>query len=233
MLLLYLTEPLSYALEFNLVCREDFADYAEFYLLQNIWRSSEELVFIRSMNPGFVVAALGYDTGFFAPGRCSNCTEPYTVAHNLIQFSAMLQLLKDTILSIRQNRMEVLAFSWILYDWLYMVPWGLYKTVTYVKEQYGNNPRMFLSENGEVKRAVDHGANFFGYFAYHGRHWWTTLNGDWDRYTLRFGIVYIDFNTPKRTRYPKKSNHIGLLVPTYPSSKQVLSFIDMTITKVN
>ncbi|KAL6569982.1 Beta-glucosidase 44 [Orobanche minor] len=41
-----------------------------------------------------VVAALGYDTGFFAPGRCSkafvNCTEgnstadPYIVAHILI-----------------------------------------------------------------------------------------------------------------------------------------------------
>nr|GMD74166.1 beta-glucosidase 44-like [Ipomoea batatas] len=32
-------------------------------------------------------------------------------------------------------------------DWLYMVPWGLYKAVTYVKEQYGN-PRMFIAENG-------------------------------------------------------------------------------------
>nr|GMD41948.1 beta-glucosidase 44-like [Ipomoea batatas] len=43
-----------------------------------------------SFNEPRVVAALGYDTGFFAPGRCSNCTErnsatePYTVAHNLI-----------------------------------------------------------------------------------------------------------------------------------------------------
>lgn len=47
-----------------------------------------------SFNEPRVVAALGYDTGFFAPGRCSkpfgNCTEgdsatePYIVAHNLI-----------------------------------------------------------------------------------------------------------------------------------------------------
>lgn len=47
-----------------------------------------------SFNEPRVVAALGYDNGFFAPGRCSkpfgNCTEgdsatePYIVAHNLI-----------------------------------------------------------------------------------------------------------------------------------------------------
>nr|GLL36270.1 beta-glucosidase 1-like [Ipomoea trifida] len=48
---------------------EDFADYAEFCFktfgdrVKN-WFSFNE--------PG-VVAALGYDTGFFAPRRCSNC----------------------------------------------------------------------------------------------------------------------------------------------------------------
>lgn len=31
--------------------------------------------------------------------------------------------------------------------WLYIVPWGINKAVTYVKENYGN-PYMFLSENG-------------------------------------------------------------------------------------
>lgn len=31
--------------------------------------------------------------------------------------------------------------------WLYIVPWGINKAVTYVKERYGN-PYMFLSENG-------------------------------------------------------------------------------------
>ena len=31
--------------------------------------------------------------------------------------------------------------------WLYIVPWGMYKTVTYVKEQYGNPP-IIISENG-------------------------------------------------------------------------------------
>lgn len=31
--------------------------------------------------------------------------------------------------------------------WLYIVPWGMYKAVTYVKERYGN-PVVILSENG-------------------------------------------------------------------------------------
>lgn len=43
-----------------------------------------------TFNEPRVVAALGYDDGMFAPGRCSSCsagnsaTEPYIVAHNLI-----------------------------------------------------------------------------------------------------------------------------------------------------
>ena len=31
--------------------------------------------------------------------------------------------------------------------WLYIVPWGMYKTVNYVKERYGNPP-IIISENG-------------------------------------------------------------------------------------
>nr|GMD36403.1 beta-glucosidase 44-like [Ipomoea batatas] len=174
MLLLYLTEPLSYALEFNLVCREDFADYAEFYLLQNIWRSSEEL-------GGALIALRGtLQLMSLSLHRCSQ-------SHSVLCHAAAAQ----------RYHTKYQANS----DWLYMVPWGLYKTVTYVKEQYGN-PRMFLSENGmdydgkltlaesfnntkrisyyksylgEVKRAVDHGANLFGYFA------WSSLvdNFEW------------------------------------------------------
>ncbi|KAG6477335.1 hypothetical protein ZIOFF_066588 [Zingiber officinale] len=110
-------------------------------------------------------------------------------------------------------------------DWLYIVPWGLYKAVTYVKENYGN-PIIFLSENGmdqpgnvtlaqglqdtqrrhfyhnyimELKRAIDDGASVIGYFA------WSLLdNFEWRLgYTSRFGIVYIDFKDNKR--YPKES----------------------------
>lgn len=32
-----------------------------------------------------------------------------------------------------------------------MVPWGMYKAVSYVKEHYGN-PTMILSENGKRKK---------------------------------------------------------------------------------
>ncbi|XP_074276765.1 beta-glucosidase 44-like [Silene latifolia] len=111
--------------------------------------------------------------------------------------------------------------------WLYEVPWGLYKAVTYVKEHYGN-PTVILSENGmddagnvtlsqgrhdmkrinyyktylmALKKAMDDGANVVGYFA------WSLLdNFEWRLgYTSRFGIVYVDFKTLKR--YPKRSAH--------------------------
>ncbi|KAJ6838695.1 beta-glucosidase 1-like [Iris pallida] len=109
--------------------------------------------------------------------------------------------------------------------WLYIVPWGMYKAVTYVKEKYGN-PVVILAENGmddpgnvtlptglhdttrlnyyrsyisELKRAIDDGANVIGYFA------WSLLdNFEWKKgYTSRFGLVYVDFKTLKR--YPKMS----------------------------
>ncbi|GAB4846788.1 hypothetical protein Ancab_025796 [Ancistrocladus abbreviatus] len=73
-------------------------------------------------------------------------------------------------------------------DWLYNVPWGLYKAITYIKERYGN-PTVILSENGmdyagnqtffdaiddtkriayyrgylaELRRAIKDGANHMG-----------------------------------------------------------------------
>ncbi|KAJ4706959.1 putative Beta-glucosidase [Melia azedarach] len=110
-------------------------------------------------------------------------------------------------------------------DWLYIVPWGLYKAVTYVKERYGN-PIVMLSENGmddpanytlphalhdtkrinyyrdyiyQLKKATDDGANVVGYFA------WSLLdNFEWLLgYTARFGINYVDFKTLERI--PKMS----------------------------
>ncbi|RAL41489.1 hypothetical protein DM860_010283 [Cuscuta australis] len=69
---------------------KDFADYAEFCFKTYGDRVKNWF----SFNEPRVVAALGYDNGFFAPGRCSkpfgNCsegnsaTEPYIVTHNLI-----------------------------------------------------------------------------------------------------------------------------------------------------
>ncbi|KAH7556942.1 hypothetical protein JRO89_XS11G0015200 [Xanthoceras sorbifolium] len=77
-------------------------------------------------------------------------------------------------------------------SWLYIVPWGMYKAMTYVKEQYGN-VTVIVSENGmddpanltlakelhdtmrtnyfesyltQLKKAIDDGANVIGYFAW-------------------------------------------------------------------
>ncbi|KAG6483415.1 hypothetical protein ZIOFF_060060 [Zingiber officinale] len=109
--------------------------------------------------------------------------------------------------------------------WLYIVPWGIYKAVTYVKETY-HNPVIILAENGmdqpgnatlpevlqdttrvnyfksyitNLKRAMDDGATVIGYFA------WSLLdNFEWALgYTSRFGIVYVDFKNKKR--FPKNS----------------------------
>ncbi|KAL5809990.1 hypothetical protein ACOSQ4_026558 [Xanthoceras sorbifolium] len=110
-------------------------------------------------------------------------------------------------------------------SWLYIVPWGMYKAMTYVKEQYGN-VTVIVSENGmddpanltlakelhdtmrtnyfesyltQLKKAIDDGANVIGYFA-----WSFIDNFEWlDGYTSRFGIVYVDFKNLQR--YPKMS----------------------------
>ncbi|KAH9685557.1 Beta-glucosidase 44 [Citrus sinensis] len=99
--------------------------------------------------------------------------------------------------------------------WLYIVPWGIYKAITYVKERY-QNPTMILAENGmddpgnvtfpqalhdatRVNYFRDYLTNLIGYFA------WSLLdNFEWlSGYTSRFGIVYVDYDNLKR--YPKMS----------------------------
>ncbi|OMO73421.1 Glycoside hydrolase, family 1 [Corchorus olitorius] len=113
------------------------------------------------------------------------------------------------------------ANSW----WLHIVPWGMYKVVTYVKERYGNL-NLIISENGmddpgnvtlpyalndttriqffrdyitQLKKAMDEGANVTGYFV------WSLLdNFEWlSGFTSRFGIVYVDYSNLRR--YPKMS----------------------------
>ncbi|XP_030937210.1 beta-glucosidase 44-like [Quercus lobata] len=319
---------------------KDFADYADFCFRTFGDRVKNWMTF----NEPRVVAALGYDNGFFAPGRCSkpygNCTagnsatEPYIVAHHLIlAHAAAVQRYREKYQEKQKGRIGILLdFVWYepltrskadnyaaqrardfhvgwfihpivygeyprtmqyivgdrlpkftkeevkmvkgsmdfvginqytayyTYDphkskpkvlgyqqdwnagfaykkkgvligpkansyWLYNVPWGLYKAITYIKEHYGN-PTVILSENGmddpgnvtiskglhdttrinfykgyltQLKTAVDEGANVVGYFA------WSLLdNFEWRLgYTSRFGIVYVDFANLKR--YPKMS----------------------------
>ncbi|KAF5185534.1 Beta-glucosidase, partial [Thalictrum thalictroides] len=110
-------------------------------------------------------------------------------------------------------------------DWLFIVPWGMYKIVTYIKEHY-QNPTLMITENGMddpgnvtlpkalhdtkrinyyksylnyLKRAIHEGAKVTHYFA------WSLLdNFEWrGGYTSRFGIIYVDFKDLKR--YPKMS----------------------------
>ncbi|KAK3012895.1 hypothetical protein RJ639_009712 [Escallonia herrerae] len=319
---------------------KDFADYAEFCFKTFGDRVRNWMTF----NEPRVIAALGYDDGYFAPGRCSkafgNCTagdsstEPYIAAHNLILcHAAAVQRYKAKYQVKQKGRIGILLdFLWyepltrskadnyaaqrardfhvgwfmhplvygeypktmqnivgkrlpkftkeevkmvkgsfdyvginqytayFMYEphpakpkgvgyqqdwnagfayerngvpigprehsyWLYNVPWGLYKAVTYIKEHYGN-PTVILAENGmddpgnitlpnglhdtrrinyfkgymsELKKTIDEGANVIGYFA------WSLLdNFEWRLgYTSRFGIVYVDFKTLKR--YPKMS----------------------------
>ncbi|CAN6454492.1 unnamed protein product [Victoria cruziana] len=319
---------------------KDFADYADFCFKTFGDRVKNWMTF----NEPRVVAALGYDNGFFAPARCSppngNCTagnsttEPYIVAHNLIlSHAAAVERYRTKYQATQKGRIGILLdfvwyepltrskadqyaaqrardfhIGWFLHPivygeypktmqdivrerlpkfsrqevnmvkgsidflgvnqytayymynqlqvsqkptgyqndwhdgfayarhgvpigpransyWLYIVPWGINKAVTYVKERYGN-PTMILSENGmdqpgnitlpaglhdttrinyyksyltELKKAIDNGANVIGYFA------WSLLdNFEWRLgYTSRFGLVYVDY--PNLKRYPKMS----------------------------
>lgn len=103
----------------------------------------------------------------------------------------------------------------------------MYGCVNYLKHKYGN-PTVFITENGmdqpgnltrgqylhdttrvqfykgylaELRKAIDDGADVAGYFA------WSLLdNFEWQSgYTSKFGIVYVDFSTPKLERHPKAS----------------------------
>ncbi|KAI9139830.1 intracellular family 1 beta glucosidase Bgl1a [Paraphysoderma sedebokerense] len=112
-------------------------------------------------------------------------------------------------------------------SWLYVVPWGFRKILTYVHNKY--KTPILVTENGvsvpnesaipltdalndtfrvnyyegylnAMKQAiVEDGADVRGYFA------WSLLdNFEWaDGYSVRFGVVYTDYKTFKR--YPKAS----------------------------
>lgn len=73
-----------------------------------------------TFNEPRVVAALGYDNGIFAPGRCSkaygNCTqgnsatEPYIVSHHLILAHAAAAQRYRKYYQVKQQL--ILGFSW-------------------------------------------------------------------------------------------------------------------------
>jgi beta-glucosidase len=109
-------------------------------------------------------------------------------------------------------------------DWLLIYPKGIRDLVLYAKYKF-KDPVMYITENGRdefstnkiflkdgdridyyarhlemVQDAISVGANVKGFFA------WSLLdNFEWAMgYTVRFGLVYVDFKDGCK-RYPKKS----------------------------
>ncbi|KAJ4832332.1 Beta-glucosidase 44 [Turnera subulata] len=102
---------------------KDFADYADFCFKTFGDRVKNWMTF----NEPRVVAALGYDNGFHAPGRCSkaygNCTagnsatEPYIAAHHMIlSHAAAVQRYREKYLEKQKGRIGILL------DFVYYEP---------------------------------------------------------------------------------------------------------------
>ncbi|XP_028798374.1 beta-glucosidase 13-like, partial [Neltuma alba] len=112
-------------------------------------------------------------------------------------------------------------------SWLYIYPEGLHELLVYTKKKF-NNPVIYVTENGvdeantgkmdlndklridyiqshlaQVQKAIKDGVNVKGYFE------WALLdNFEWaDGYSVRFGMVYVDFDDKSLKRTPKKSAH--------------------------
>ncbi|CAG9566627.1 unnamed protein product [Danaus chrysippus] len=100
-------------------------------------------------------------------------------------------------------------------------PWGLYKILRKIREEY-NNPAIIISENGfsnqgglidddrihyfrtyinAVLDAIDDGCDVRAYTA-----WSLMDNFEWALgYTERLGLYEVDYESPERTRTPRKS----------------------------
>ncbi|XP_052742538.1 myrosinase 1-like isoform X1 [Bicyclus anynana] len=106
-------------------------------------------------------------------------------------------------------------------DYMKSVPWGFYKLLTEIREEYGN-PTVFITENGFPTRggldddvrityfteylsamldAMEEGSDVRSYSA-----WSLMDNFEWSSgFTEKFGLYEVDHNSPLRTRTPRKS----------------------------
>ncbi|XP_035446063.2 myrosinase 1-like [Spodoptera frugiperda] len=102
-----------------------------------------------------------------------------------------------------------------------VVPWGFYKLLTQIRNDY-NNPPMIITENGfssfgglndddrisylrqyidAMLDAMDEGSDIRAYTV-----WSLMDNFEWMRgYSVRFGLYEVDYESPERTRTPRKS----------------------------
>ncbi|CAI9760873.1 unnamed protein product [Fraxinus pennsylvanica] len=85
--------------------------------------------------------------------------------------------------------------------WLYIVPEGLYKLLVHLKERY-NNPNIYITENGKFTASCwTYGVRVKAYYL-----WSMFDNFEWaDGYSVRFGIIHVDFENNQLKRFPKSS----------------------------